>query len=77
MTSGSNGNKSAGLSPTAQFKKVLMKGPVPLVGGKVLEDNDDEEEDYEDDDIDESCPHGHAQASTKMTKTSNIDLTKT
>ena len=30
-----------------------MKGPMPLMAGKVLEDNDDDEDDYEDDDIDE------------------------
>lgn len=42
-----------GLSPTAQYKKVLMKGPMPLMGGKILDDNDDEEDDYDDDDMDE------------------------
>lgn len=46
-----------GLSPTAQYKKVLMKGPMQLMAGKVLEDNDDDEDDYEDDDIDEQSPH--------------------
>ena len=30
-----------------------MKGPMPLMTGKVLDDNDDEEDDYDDDDMDE------------------------
>ena len=30
-----------------------MKGPMPLMGGKILDDNDDEEDDYDDDDMDE------------------------
>ena len=46
----SSGN---GLSHTAQYKKVLMKGPMPLMAGKVLDDNDDEEDEYDDDDLDE------------------------
>lgn len=45
--------QNIGLSPTAQYKKVLMKGPMPLMGGKILDDNDDEEDDYDDDDMDE------------------------
>ena len=45
-----------GLAPTAQYKKVLQKGPVPLLGGKVLDDNDEEEEDYEDEEFDEQSP---------------------
>ncbi len=36
-TSG-QGNQNIGLSPTAQYKKVLMKGPVHMIGGKVLDD---------------------------------------
>ena len=52
-TSG-QGNQNIGLSPTAQYKKVLMKGPVHMIGGKVLDDQEDDEEDeYDDDDIDE------------------------
>ena len=47
---------NTGLSPTAQYKKVLMKGPTPLMGGKVLDDNDDDDDDYEDDDMDEQSP---------------------
>lgn len=41
-----------------------MKGPMPLMGGKVLDDNDDEEDDYDDDDMDEQSPqaHGHLNA---------------
>lgn len=49
-------NNSPGLAPTAQYKKVLQKGPMPLLGGKVLDDNDDEEEDYEDEEFDEQSP---------------------
>ncbi len=33
-----------------------MKGPMPLMAGKVLDDHDDEEDDYEDDDMDEQSP---------------------
>lgn len=51
-----SGNNQVGLSPTAQYKKVLMKGPMPLMGGKVLDDNDDEEDDDYDDDMDEQSP---------------------
>lgn len=29
---------------------------MPLLGGKVLDDNDDEEEDYEDEEFDEQSP---------------------
>ena len=50
---GGNSQQAVGLSPTAQYKKVLMKGPMPLMSGKVLDDNDEEEDDYDDDDIDE------------------------
>lgn len=50
----SGAGQNIGLSsPTAQYKKVLMKGPMPLMGGKVLDDNDDEDDDYDDDDMDE------------------------
>ena len=49
-------NNSPGLAPTAQYKKVLTKGAMPLLGGKVLDDNDDEEEDYEDEEFDEQSP---------------------
>ena len=38
-----------------------MKGPMPLMAGKVLEDNDDDEDDYEDDDMDEQSPHGYSR----------------
>ena len=48
-----SGSQNTGLSPTAQYKKVLMKGPTPLMGGKVLDDNDDDDDDYDDDDMDE------------------------
>lgn len=59
-----------GLSPTAQYKKVLMKGPMPLMGGKVLDDNDDEEEDDDyDDDMDEQSP----KAAGGMVQHSNGD----
>lgn len=53
IRSPSGAGQAIGLSPTAQYKKVLMKGPMPLMGGKVLDDNDDEEDDYDDDDMDE------------------------
>lgn len=33
-----------------------MKGPMPLLGGKVLDDNDDEDDDDYDDDMDEQSP---------------------
>ena len=49
-------NNSPGLAPTAQYKKILQKGPMPLLGGKVLDDNDDDEEDYEDEEFDEQSP---------------------
>ena len=49
-------NNSPGLAPTAQYKKVLTKGNMPLLGGKVLDDQDDEEEDYEDEEFDEQSP---------------------
>ena len=51
-----SGSQNTGLSPTAQYKKVLMKGPTPLMGGKVLDDNDDDDDDYDDDDMDEQSP---------------------
>ena len=57
---GTTSQQAVGLSPTAQYKKVLMKGPSPLIGGKVLDDNDEEEDDYDDDDLDEQSPHGHS-----------------
>ena len=55
-------NNSPGLAqaPTAQYKKVLTKGNMPLLGGKVLDDNDDEEEDYEDEEFDEQSPSSGA-----------------
>lgn len=63
--------QNVGLSPTAHYKKVLMKGPMPLMGGKVLDDNDDEEDDYDDDDIDEQSPQGHTHVAQMNTRGSN------
>mmetsp|Transcript_8804 Transcript_8804/g.10828 ORF Transcript_8804/g.10828 Transcript_8804/m.10828 type:complete len:93 (-) Transcript_8804:2757-3035(-) len=69
-SAGSNPN-AMGLSPTAQYKKVLMKGPMQLMAGKVLEDNDDDDDDdYEDDDIDEQSPQ---LTNTLATRNSNQD----
>ena len=48
-------NTSPGMAP-APIKQRLQKAPVPLLGGKVLDDNDDEEEDYEDEEFDEQSP---------------------
>ena len=63
-SSGVAGGQNMGLSPTAQYKKVLMKGPMPLMAGKILDDNDDEEDDYEDDDMDEQSPQAHGHMAT-------------
>lgn len=43
------------MGATAQFKKVLSKGPMPL-NGKVLDDYDEEDDLYEDEDMDENSP---------------------
>lgn len=48
-----------------------MKGPMPLMGGKVLDDNDDEEDDYDDDDMDEQSPQAHGHVATMGPRNSN------
>jgi hypothetical protein len=40
------------LAATAQFKKVLSKGPMPM-NGKVLDDYDEEDDFYEEEEFDE------------------------
>ena len=59
---------------TAQYKKVLMKDPTPIMAGKVLRDNDDDEEDYEDDDMDEQSPHCNSRLRKMVTRGSNEDV---
>ena len=62
------------MSPTAQYKKVLMKGPMPLLGGKVLDDNDDDEDDYDDDDMDEQSPQARPLMTAVGQRSSNDDV---
>lgn len=45
------------MGATAQYKKQLDKGPMPMPGGKVLDDYDEEDDLYEEDDTDEQTPN--------------------
>jgi hypothetical protein len=67
MTMGSSAITSPNLGATAQYKKVLSKGPMPM-NGKVLDDYDDEEDLYEEDDIDEQSPNQYAKDASAKKK---------
>ena len=46
--------RSPGHAPNAEYKKNLQKGAMPLLGGKVLDDtNDEDDEDDLEDDMEE------------------------
>ena len=56
-TMASSHGQSPGMGATAQYKKQLDKGPMPMPGGKVLDDYDEEDDLYEEDDTDEQTPN--------------------
>ena len=51
-----------------------MKAPMPLLGGKVLDDNDDDEDDYFDDDMDEQSPQARPPMTTVGARPTNDDI---
>lgn len=64
---------SPSVGATAQYKKVLSKGPMPM-NGKVLDDYDEEDELYEDD-IDEQSP-GHYSKDNSSTAKKQLSAKK-
>lgn len=48
---------------------------MPLMSGKVLDDADEEEDEYDDDDIDEQSPTGHTNMNTMGGRTSGDEQT--
>jgi hypothetical protein len=65
---------SPSIGATAQYKKVLSKGPMPM-NGKVLDDYDEEDEFYDEDDIDEQSPQ-QTSASSKEAARKQLSANK-